>query len=324
MGEVLKTKAHRSIAVAREQGDLEHFRGNAVADEWAKRGARHCGPTDKDVRDHMHEYKARVGVIQAIAAVLSCFEPVSWGSLEGVPREKAPKTSKLDGRTKQPHHYVWCGERQVYICRACLHYKTTSRHVQDKRTCKGLPGPIRELARDPRGHKLFVCLSEATGVPVVFCRRCGCYTETNFVKLREDCLAEQSKQRRRLRAILGGRHPTKNEFLGRPWRLQLGTLSGLCGHTWAGLSEGSSGQGLGVQAGARGGLGSGAALPEGHYRRPGGKEKGGFDDSDGSFCSEPGEQEEWLEAFPEPPQEQQGPRSQEQPTDESIPEGWPS
>ena len=311
VGEVLKTKAHRSVQVAREQGDLDHFRGNDLADEWAKRAARWCGPVDADVAAYKAEYKGRTGMLKAIAAVLAEFKQVAWNSLEGVARlPKPPKAARPRGpRTK--HQYVWCPERRVFICKLCLHFKRKARHAMDRAPCTGLPDAIRALAMTPRGHRLFVCVGEGTGIPLVFCRACGCYSETNFVNLKKDCLAGRSKQTARLRTILAGRHPTKSwgfipQYLGKPWRLQQGTLRDTCGEAWAELGPrvvaagGSRASPAGHSLNGHGVSQVGACLPVAGPAMPAwGPPNGGpesnrqgaghfnWDDSDGSVAEEP-------------------------------------
>eukprot|EP00973_Karenia_brevis_P033597 4631812-Karenia_brevis.AAC.1 len=68
--------------------------------------------------------------------------------------------------------------------------------------------------------------------PVIFCSRCGFYSQTKLAKLQHECRGSPSTNgaKRRLEKLLKGRHPVSNESLGetellddpdRHWYLQL-------------------------------------------------------------------------------------------------------
>ena len=256
-------------------------------------------------------------MLKAIAAVLAEFKQVAWNSLEGVSRAPKPPRAVRPRGPRSLHQYVWCPERQVFICKRCLHFKRKARHAMDRTACTGLPSAIRALAMAPRGHRLFVCVGEGTGIPLVFCRACGCYSETNFVNLKKDCLAGRSKQTSRLRTILAGRHPTKSwgfipQYLGRPWRLQQGTILDACGEAWAELGPRDQRAAVGsrasladhttlTQGGSRAGLALLPAIGPGPPPRgpPNGEPREraaghyNWDDSDGSLMEEPCEAAGW-------------------------------
>ena len=77
-------------------------------------------------------------------------------------------------------------------------------------------GLIKAAMLPELGHGL-AAASLAKGV-LVFCRRCGCYSQHRVRALGHACPGlRQTGQAKALRA---GRHPTTKEvFLGRPWKL---------------------------------------------------------------------------------------------------------
>jgi hypothetical protein len=68
--QVIKTKAHRTLAQAKEAGDLDAFWGNAAADSYAKKAARMNQLTPDELREHVPRQKGRKLRLRFLGKVL--------------------------------------------------------------------------------------------------------------------------------------------------------------------------------------------------------------------------------------------------------------
>ena len=87
-----------------------------------------------------------------------------------------------------PHQWVWSSRASRWRCAGCFG-KRYGEGPPPVGRCPGFPERVRELLRDPKGHKLFIAdFSAMDDKFVIVCGLCGCFTtEGRTVGLKLPC-----------------------------------------------------------------------------------------------------------------------------------------
>jgi hypothetical protein len=121
----------------------------------------------------------------------------------------------------RPHSFSWEPEVGAWICSDCRRWKKQRCSVIDRLACQPLPTGSMETAKIHPSHQVFARPVARGLTSVVFCRRCGLYTQARLSKLKAPCKADKSSSafRRFSSTIAAGIHPRTKSSLGRAYSL---------------------------------------------------------------------------------------------------------
>jgi len=200
------TKAHRSISeVQDDPEELQRFRGNQLADLWAKKaaalhGISHIGA--KEVLDQVDKVR-RIAwhVARSLALWPTAYFP-----------KQACAVRKRRVSKKHRHVLSWIGN--AWRCSECCGLF----HSVPQHGCPGFSKVISAICDQDRGHKLFATVIEGQG-PLIFCDHCGAYSASRGRGLVYQCGPPNVYAPIALPRLRGGKHPTKNLHACKPWRI---------------------------------------------------------------------------------------------------------
>ena len=211
--EALHTKAHRAEgSVVEGTQDWLDFKGNGFADTLAKRGAALHG-----LPDHLADivvkqaHKLRT-VARHIAAVLELWPATPYPK---VPRTLGGRRGRPKAGAPSPHIVCWNGSRW-----RCLHcFGTFSGRPLS--SCPGSAPVLDRIVDADRGHQLCATTVSKSGL-LVYCNRCGHYSESRANKLSRPCDVPSSAGRYYLKRIRNHQHPQRlSDSVGHSWRLDV-------------------------------------------------------------------------------------------------------
>ena len=130
--EVCKTKAHRSMKEAIEQGDVLQFLGNEVVETWAKEGATRGLADEGTINDTLACYKKVSSMLAGMVKLHLVYEA----------RVPATKLEKLPDRNRVPSHkhgFEWEDSCQRWICKGCCKARRTNPYRHKIGICPGSP-----------------------------------------------------------------------------------------------------------------------------------------------------------------------------------------
>jgi hypothetical protein len=217
---IRKTKAHRSRQQAEQEGDLDDWLGNDLADGLAKEAASFGTPPAAVAEARQLAFLRRVQFYHMVASTLSMWQaqPPSGMGFTHKPRKKATTTQ---------HSLVWLPFIQKWACRVCQrNFRTKA--TSSRADCKPINaasywqksrGRVIGAAIEA-GHTMWVCSYLQQPGSLLFCNVCGCYAQVKAVGLWNQCLGQNHTQRFLLtKFIQQGVHPTSKALLGKPRRL---------------------------------------------------------------------------------------------------------
>jgi hypothetical protein len=134
--------------------------------------------------------------------------------------QKARNTTNSNRSHPSPHSFSWEPEVGAWICSDCKRWKRQRCSALDKLPCHPLPAGA-EITKLHPSHQVYARPVAKGLTSVVFCRRCGLYTQARLSKLKAPCRADQSSStfRRYTSTIAAGIHPRTKNVLGRAYSL---------------------------------------------------------------------------------------------------------
>ena len=163
-------------------------------------------PSDLKIQCYEQGRKLARQILRASAKVLAAWRHADRSVLRG--SEQARHLAGRNRAGKSAHEWWWCHVRSCFVCNRCL---ITCRNRDSARPqCRRMPAKMISIAVCASSlHHIVYCAQVGNrGMPsLIYCRRCGHYAESRAVGLGQACRGGHSKQRSRLRALVGGRHP---------------------------------------------------------------------------------------------------------------------
>jgi len=206
---VLKVKAHARPQEGAELIEIRHWRGNAAADLAAKAGAA-LHPVDEAL---LLEAKAITTTAKEVARFLGsawAWAFANKGNAHEARDTGATVPEPLPGdalhvvhpKMGMAHQMILDADASRVRCIAC--WSSAGEELRFSFAA--------EQCRRPRGtgHNVFLCGA------IVFCARCGAYSETKVVHLQDTCrgMPASGSAAFRLRRLLRGKHPVKGQDVG--------------------------------------------------------------------------------------------------------------
>ena len=215
---LMKTKAHRSEAQARQQCDLDCYLGNHKADLEAKRMNDKYGPAELVVRVAKETRGFSKKLLTQIVAALNQAEDKQ--PLLKLPRAVQSKQLDHSQRSLPPEHahaFRRVGSRR-WACIRCFQMHRVSPYNRTIRKCTGTSSTMSRLIARALAvevpHRLHIAWERAVEPnslrPVLLCTACGSYSSGTKCKLGGNCV--QGRSSRALGRIKSKRHP----FTGLP------------------------------------------------------------------------------------------------------------
>ncbi len=212
-------KAHRDVRNATDARDAWLIRGNAIADDAAKRAAAAHPQPSAEAKAELEFYCTRFPhVAKAIGAALVKFPPAN-GNLA---RRPPPRTAE-EARERGCH--IWSKDGERWRCEACWSW-CCGRAVPAYRRRQACPGNRdTEEARGyaQKGHRMRALQGSP---PFLFCVRCGGSSLRRAYKLGRPCAEPNASGRQALARVAKGLHPwqAKDKLTGK--EIQRGALRG--------------------------------------------------------------------------------------------------
>jgi hypothetical protein len=211
---VRKTKAHRTLKQAQEDGDPEDWLGNDLADGLAKKAASFGTPSAHVAEERQTAFLRRVQFYHLVAGTLDLWKAVPPSGAGPV------KVKKNKGGDNQGHDLVWLPFLHQWSCQICFRqFRTTA--TSRKTKCQWKKSGISTVvSARAAGHSLWVCNYLYQPGSLLFCNKCGCYAQVKAVGLLQTCIGSNHSQRYLLtKFIQQGLHPTSRASLGKPRRM---------------------------------------------------------------------------------------------------------
>jgi len=216
----MKTKAHRSEDQARQQGDLDCYRGNHTADLEAKRMNDKYGPPELAVRvaKETRGFSKKL-LLQVVTALNQAEDQQPLLKLARAPHSKKLELSQRSLPPEQAHTFCRAGSRR-WACIRCFQVHRVSPYSKTIRRCTGVSSTMSRLIAQASSvdvpHRLHIAWERSHESnnfslrPVLLCSACGSYSSGTKCKLGGNCV--QGRSVRALRRIKSKRHP----FTGLP------------------------------------------------------------------------------------------------------------
>ncbi len=195
--QVVKVKAHRNKADVQE-GDMDDFIGNELADEWAKRAASNRPEARADAAE-----KCLQSNLRRARRVVKWLATQEWPDSKLLGKQQVQARCPKNREVK--HCWVW---NERWWCRVCG-VRSRNRHTQK---CIG----EEWLSQVHASHN--ITLARMNEVPVALCTRCGGAKTGRSGGLRKHCKLMRSNPGGRLELISQCRHPynkTRLNILGK-------------------------------------------------------------------------------------------------------------
>ena len=194
--------------------DMLDFRGNALVDDLARNHAINLHPNISDpvsVRDSFHSDLYRVAI--HIGKALALY-PHYRQLVKDVPRLVGSGRAALAKQLYPCRRHLMSWNGSVYVCIACC--MSSSSASGPKMKCLGTNLLFDKLISHDRGHHLAVVMAGPD--PVVYCRRCGCFSELKGKGLLRQCSGLPTQHgRQALVRIAKLKHPNgKGNHVTRP------------------------------------------------------------------------------------------------------------
>jgi hypothetical protein len=202
-GGMSKTKAHRSLAQAIEEGDEAAYHGNEAADKWAKQAAAVSELPVNVLKEYPVQVKEATKLLRGMARVIAGQRPPV--ELRRVPRQQPAGRPARQATRGPTHRWSWCRELFAWHCTVCHRVSGTR---CEKELCTPAKGSLAKLRQAVgQGHAIVQAVT-ADGKPFYGCTRCGHYAEAMARKLLEPCKHRKASGRGRLFSrLLKWRHP---------------------------------------------------------------------------------------------------------------------
>ncbi len=249
MQELRKVKAHQSICTLTDPEEILAARGNAAADENAKKAIEMHPTPSRQADDEVQYWLDRAELVATTTArAMALFPPMGKrltkirpGSIRsgGAARESAPARENGAVLTSAPLVHEWRHEGGKWRCRVCTRMCCDD-HLPPHLIHQKCGGPRTQTSAEAmadRGHVLGIA---AAHVPFVLCLRCGAYAVRRvYAKLRGTCVEATMKGRQSIARLHRGLPPW--DVVGRA--AVLGTTASLRGiwdkdHGWVGIATG--------------------------------------------------------------------------------------
>ena len=169
------------------------------------------GPSSLDSKESAREVSEHQRLLIWAAAALASYPTLGQQIKDGaVIIEGVAKGWK---HSRKQHQWQWSVSFQRYLCQACL----KSSVLQKKGNCSSLgeEASDRILAILNKGHQLARLGSSA----LVFCQKCGAYSEQRGRLLRQACQGSKCNQASKLKRLGKGWHPIRQLWVGEVGRL---------------------------------------------------------------------------------------------------------
>ena len=184
------------------------------------------------------------GVAHLLAAWPAWWEAVASSCWDLIPlSERRFHRPALQSPRAAPggHDWAWVGLLRKYVCVKCC----TSSRRPHRRCCRALDQEMDLVIRrsHPTHRLLLFGGHDSRQVAILFCSKCGCYTQSNVRMLADRCRrmphrGNGSSTSTRLRRMLAGWHPRHDVHVGTPRRVgvpPVGTGSAVCPAEVSGL-----------------------------------------------------------------------------------------
>jgi hypothetical protein len=220
--EVQKVKAHVDVEVAEKEGWLRSWRGNQEADSVARKAAQVDRLSIESLQLLGRERTLQAKFLTAAAKMFAQWPAVELSGLTRARRAAGPPASGRPRQAKASHCYEWIQHLACWRCKNCWHCKRCSRHPHDKATCKAVPEWVGKVLPE-FNHKLHMVDAGRAKQPLIFCTRCGAFSECRLMHLGKPCRgAGFGSHKLFLATIARGKHPKwRKVMLGRPWPIIL-------------------------------------------------------------------------------------------------------
>ena len=181
-----------------------------MVDHWAKQGARRGVPAESIVKDTLAAY-------QSVGKMADGLAQLHLAYMEKVPRLVLDQLPARPGVRHCRHAFVWEEDLSRWICRGCCRARKANPYLRRIGRCPLQASGLLKAAMLPQLGHVLAAAALGKGI-LVFCRRCGCYSQHRVRALNQACPG--LRQTGQANALMAGRHPTTKEaFLGRPWKL---------------------------------------------------------------------------------------------------------
>jgi hypothetical protein len=245
---IVKIKSHLTQKAAEAMNMAIHWRGNMEVDLLAKEAASRGLPPLVDRLDFLKAHGQAIKVCKGIARMLEAW-PLPAPRFGDLPRARNTTTAKQPGFA--PHRFSWEPDVAAWICSECRRWKRHRCSFIDKFPCCPLPAGMLEATKIHPSHQVYA-RPVANGITsVVFCRRCGLYTQARLSKLKAPCRADKSSSayRRYTSTIAAGIHPRNKTVLGRAYSLGM-AIRAACAQSTVAASPETPPLGSSLQAGS--------------------------------------------------------------------------
>lgn len=207
-----KTKAHRDKYDAEYYGDLHNFNGNDYADSQARAEARRTGPDEKTV-SLVQDAELATETLVKWAARMLCLWPTFREAVDT--GQWTVVSSSKRGRNRgpaTPHDWQWSAAGSRFVCSACMRW--SRRPALSIGKCKWAAAETSRVVMSAHATHVLRRLVSVRHASVVFCERCGVFTETHLRSLLQPCLGKPANPtaKSRLGRMSKGRHPVKDLF----------------------------------------------------------------------------------------------------------------
>ena len=212
-----KTKAHRTLQEARQQGDLDDYLGNDEVDQKCRAKATELLPQAWELKAYLAESEATRLHNRYAAQILACYVEHQTKLYQQAKQARREQASSKPVRLSQPpvpHTWQWDKGPRQWVCTTCGSRATHKRGQASRKSCPGHWGKLQDWCTmaERQGHCAHIS-AKASGQPgqIVSCTRCGLYAEHFPRKLMEPCLGLRHTYK--ANRIRQGKHPKKAEWL---------------------------------------------------------------------------------------------------------------
>ncbi len=193
-------KAHREIDSAANEQEEWMIKGNAAADEAAKRAVKSHPQPDPQAVAELEYYCRRFPLVAKVVGIALAKFPPAPGNLQRRP----PPRSHDEARQRGCH--VWRRDEDRWRCEACWTW-CAGRAVPRYRRLQACPG-----TRDTKEAREYTLLGHRmraiqASPPFLFCVKCGGSSLRRAYKLSRRCEEPNASGRQALKRVAKGLHP---------------------------------------------------------------------------------------------------------------------